>query len=141
MLRRSGVSVIAAALVAFAPRVDAQKPPAPPATQKPPAKPPAKKAAPKPGAKPPAKVEAAPKEAPAPPPPPPVVTLRTSYTSPDGQASETKLITNGTRQRVELGERADQLGLVVGVSVVALVRVQRDAGRLLPAERCPSHPR
>lgn len=109
MLRRSGISIVAAALLAFAPRLDAQKPPTPPATQKPPAKPPAKKAAPKSGAKPTAKPADAPKEAPAPPPPPPMVTMRTAYTSPDGQASETKLITNGTRQRIELGD---------GVSVI-----------------------
>jgi hypothetical protein len=109
MLRRSGVSIVAAAFVALAPHLDAQKPPPPPATQKPPAKPPAKKAAPKAGAKPPAKPADAPKEPPAPPPPPPVVTMRTAYTSPDGQASETKLITNGTRQRIELGD---------GVSVI-----------------------
>jgi hypothetical protein len=109
MLRRSGLSIVAAALVAFAPRLEAQKPPTPPTTQKPPAKPPAKKAAPKSGAKAPAKAADAPKEAPKPPPPPPVVTMRTAYTSSDGQASETRLITNGTRQRVELGD---------GVSVI-----------------------
>lgn len=108
MLRSSGLSIVAAAFVALAPRLDAQKPPVPPSTQKPPAKPPAKKAAPKAGAKPPAKADA-PKEAPAPPPPPPMVTMRTAYTSPDGQASETKLMTNGTRQRIELGD---------GVSVI-----------------------
>lgn len=111
MVRRSGLSIVAAVLVAFAPRLDAQKPPATPAaTQKPPAKPPAKKAAPRPGAKPPAKgADAAPKAPPAPPPPPPVVTMRTAYIAQDGQASETRMITNGTRQRVEIGE---------GVSVI-----------------------
>lgn len=109
MLRRSGWWIVAAAIVALPPRLDAQKPPSPPATQKPPAKSPAKKAAPKQGAKPPAKPAEAPKEAPAPPPPPPVVTMRTAYTSPDGQASDTRLVTNGTRQRVELGD---------GVSVI-----------------------
>ena len=109
MLRRSVLAIAAAALVAFAPRLDAQKPTTPPATQKPPAKPPAKKAAPKSGAKPPAKPAEAPKEAPAPPPPPPVVTMRTAYTATDGQTSETKLISNGTRQRIELGD---------GVSVI-----------------------
>ena len=39
-----------------------------------------------------------------------------------------------TDQRVELGERADQLGLVVGVAVVAVARVPRDAGRILAPE-------
>jgi hypothetical protein len=69
------------------------KPKAAPATQKkPPAKPPA--AAPKPSL--PAK------EAPAA--PKPGLTMVTVYTGGDGASSETKLITNGQRQRIELGD-------------------------------------
>ena len=94
MMRIIGSLSLCAALAA-APVLSAQTKPKtpPPATQKPkaPAKAPAKPAEP-------------PK--PAPPAPKPGLTMRTSYTASDGAASETRLITNGIRQRVELGQKS-----------------------------------
>ena len=100
-----GASLVAlCGVVAMAPTLQAQNPKTPPpsttkpkaapaATQKkPPAKPPA--AAPKPAA--PVKE--------APPAPKPGLTMVTVYTGGDGSSSETKLITNGQRQRIELGD-------------------------------------
>jgi hypothetical protein len=92
MMRIIGPLALCAALAA-APNLSAQikpKTPPPPAAQKPktPAKPPAR-----------------PAESP-PPPPKPGLTMRTSYTSSDGAASETRLISNGIRQRVELGQKS-----------------------------------
>ena len=95
MRRIIGSLSLCAALVA-APALSAQTKPKtpPPATQKPktPAKAPAK-----PAAEPPK---------PAPPAPKPGLTMRTSYTASDGAASETRLVTNGIRQRVELGQKS-----------------------------------
>ena len=95
MMRIIGSLSLCAALVA-APALSAQTKPKtpPPATQKP--KTPAKPSA-KPVAEPPK---------PAPPAPKPGLTMRTSYTASDGAASETRLITNGIRQRVELGQKS-----------------------------------
>jgi hypothetical protein len=93
-LRRSAAVCVIAAFVS-SPALAAQKPKTPPATQKPrPAKPAGK--APEPAR-------------PEPPKPPPGLTIRTAYTSADGHTSETRLLSNGTRQRVELGS---------GVSVI-----------------------
>ena len=90
----SGLALPGAALAQAKPKT----PPAP-ATQKP-------KPGSKPAAKPPAKGTAKPEPAkPEPPPPPkPGLTLRSAYAAPDGQTSETKLTSNGVRQRVELGD-------------------------------------
>ncbi|HYT65786.1 MAG TPA: hypothetical protein VEL51_05170 [Vicinamibacterales bacterium] len=89
--RATGLILVCAAL-AVPCVIHAQKPKTPPpATQKPKPKPAAKPAEPA-SAK------------PATPAPKPGLTMRTAYTSADGQASETKLITNGMRQRVELGD-------------------------------------
>ena len=96
-----GASLVAlCGMVALAPALHAQTPQTQqkpkPAAQKPPAKPPAKApaAAPKPAA--PVKE--------APPAPKPGLTMVTVYTGGDGASSETRLITNGQRQRVELGD-------------------------------------
>jgi hypothetical protein len=72
--------------------VSAQKPKTPPATQKPRPAPPARPAAGRGAAK------------EAPPPARRGLTMRTAYTASDGQSSETKITTNGVRQRVELGD-------------------------------------
>jgi hypothetical protein len=94
--------VLCAGLV-FPPGAGAQAPKSPPSTQKPKPKPkPLPKAPPK-GASP-----AVAKEPP-PPPPKPGLTLRTAYTGPDGQTTETTLVSDGTRQRVDIG---------LGVSVI-----------------------
>jgi hypothetical protein len=89
-----GPRALAAAIVlvalASSPALAAQKPKTPPATQKPKPKPATKPAVP---ARPETKAPA----------PPPGLTMRTSYTAGDGQASETTLLSNGTRQRVDLG--------------------------------------
>ena len=103
-LRLGAVLVALCVAVAFTPALLAQTPPpsttkpkaAPPATQKPPAKPPA----PKPATT--AKPVAPAKEAP--PPPKPGLTMVTVYTGADGASSETTLISNGRRQRIELGD-------------------------------------
>ena len=93
MMRIIGPLSLCAALAA-APALSAQKPKTPPpATQKP-----------KAPVKPPAKPAEQPK--PAVPAPKPGLTMRTSYTGSDGAASETRLVTNGTRQRVELGQKS-----------------------------------
>ncbi len=93
MMRIIGPLFLCAALAA-APALSAQKPKTPPpATQKPkaPVKPPAKPAEqPKPAA----------------PAPKPGLTMRTSYTGTDCAPSETRLVNNGTRQRVELGQKS-----------------------------------
>jgi hypothetical protein len=79
------------AAFAAAPHLYAQKPKTPPpATQKPQPKPPAKAPAPAPAK-------------PAAPAPKPGLTMRSVYTGSDGQAAETTLLTNGVRQRVDLG--------------------------------------
>lgn len=92
MMRITGPLFLCAVLASALP-VSAQKPKtAPSATQKP-------KAPAKPVAKP------AEQPRPAAPAPKPGLTMRTSYTASDGAASETRLITNGTRQRVELGQK------------------------------------
>lgn len=93
MIRIIGPLFLCAAFAAV-PAVSAQKPKTPPpTTQKP-------KAPPKPPAKP---VE---QPKPAAPAPKPGLTMRTAYTGSDGAASETRLVTNGTRQRVELGQKS-----------------------------------
>jgi hypothetical protein len=91
------------AMVTVAPALHAQKPKTPPpATPKPKAAPATQKKPPaKPAAKPPAPPAAV---QPEPPPPKPGLTMVTAYTGADGQASETTLLSNGTRQRVELGD-------------------------------------
>jgi hypothetical protein len=66
-----------------------------PSAQKPKPKPAPKKAEPARGA--------SPKEAPAPPPKPSGLSMHTTYTTADGQTSATTLMSNGIRQRVELG--------------------------------------
>ena len=102
---RSGAALVAlCGVVAFAPALHAQNPKTPPpSTAKPKAAPPAQKKPPP--AKPPA---AAPKPAAlvkeAPPAPKAGLTMVTVYTGGDGASSETKLITNGQRQRIELGD-------------------------------------
>jgi hypothetical protein len=86
-----------AVMVVSAPQMAAQKPKTtPPATQKPKTPP---KPAPKPAAKP---TDPPPK--PTPPPPKPGLMVRSAYSGSGGQSSETRLITNGVRQRVELGD-------------------------------------
>lgn len=94
MVRILGWLSLCAALSA-APILSAQTKPKtpPPATQKP-----------KPAVKPPAKPAEQPK--PAVPAPKPGLTMRTLYTGSDGAAAETRLVTNGTRQRVELGQKS-----------------------------------
>lgn len=86
----------AVALLVSTTALVAQKPktPPPPATQKPKPKPPAKGAEPGRGAA----------KEPAAPPPKPGLTMRTAYTSADGGTSETKITTNGMRERVDLGD-------------------------------------
>jgi hypothetical protein len=93
-------SVIMSGALALAPELLAQPAKPPASTQKPKPKP-----APK---TPPKAAEAAPKAAPAPA-PKPGLTMVTAYTGPDGRTSETTLLSNGTRQRIELGD---------GVSVI-----------------------
>jgi len=102
--RRIAGSVAIAGMLVSAQHLAAQNPKTtpPPATQKP--KTPPKPAA-KPPAKPPAKAaEPAAKTPPAPPPPKPGLTVKSAYTGSNGQSSETRLVTNGVRQRVELGD-------------------------------------
>ena len=96
-------SIAIAGMLVSAQHLAAQNPKTPPpATQKP--KTPPKPAAKTP-AKPPAKAaEPAAKNPPAPPPPKPGLTVRSAYTGSGGQSSDTRLITNGVRQRVELGD-------------------------------------
>ena len=94
--RIAAAAAIAGMLVS-AQHVAAQKPKTPPpATQKPKTPP---KPAPKPAGK---TAEPAPKAAPAPPPRPGLI-VKSAYSGSGGQSSETRLVTNGVRQRVELG--------------------------------------
>jgi len=95
-LPRAACMVTLAAMITV-PALHAQKPKTPPPATKPPA------AQKKPPAKPAAAAPAAPAKE-APPAPKPGVTMVTTYTGADGGSSETRLITNGLRQRVELGD-------------------------------------